>query len=742
MRTHALSLALALALALAVGLTLATPAPASVAAVIQDGRALAVLDTVTVTATRSARALDEVPNTVTVLTREDLDRQLVRDIKGLVRYEPGVSVTSSFGRFGLGGFRIRGLEGNRVLIQTDGIAVPDAFAIGSFASANRNAVDLDTLKAVEIVRGPSSSLYGSDALGGVVSFITKDPSDYVDEGERSHVGLKFGYQGETEGLFAGATLATAGERWSSLAAMSARSGQETDNAGRNRSSGPLRTAANPQDTRGKSLLGKLVYAPSANQRLRLTLDANEDRADTTVLSAVSATTRALAGEDEQTRARLSLAHEIDVLAWDLADRLQWQVYRQDSETTQDTVELRSNSTRRERQFNFDQRVLGGELTANRALGGVGVSHELTYGIELARSDVRQKRNGVSINLLTSARTNVLPPDVFPVRDFPVSQATNAAAFVQDEMVFGDSGLRLIPGLRVDHYELDPERDAIFAGDSPGVAITGLEETSVSPKLGAAWQFAPEWSVFGGYSRGFRSPPYNDVNLGFTNLAFGYTAIPNPGLKPETSHGFELGLRHGGEHAWFALSAYHNDYSDFIESLRFVEVNAQGITVFQSQNVADARIQGAELKGGLDLAAFNDALDGWSLRAALSWQRGDDRTAGVPLRSVDPARAVLGLGYEAQDWGVELVGNFARGKDRLPEMSPGQAAFAPPGYGVLDLLAHWDFTPGASLNLGLFNLTDKTYWDWADVPGVAANSPVLDRYTRPGRNAGLSLRFDW
>jgi hemoglobin/transferrin/lactoferrin receptor protein len=92
--------------------------------------------------------------------------------------------------------------------------------------------------------------------------------------------------------------------------------------------------------------------------------------------------------------------------------------------------------------------------------------------------------------------------------------------------------------------------------------------------------------------------------------------------------------------------------------------------------------------------------------------------------------------------VELVGNFARGKDRLPELSPGQAAFAPPGYGVLDLLAHWDFTPGASLNLGLFNLTDKTYWDWADVPGVAANSPVLDRYTRPGRNAGLSLRFDW
>ncbi|PZQ27046.1 MAG: TonB-dependent hemoglobin/transferrin/lactoferrin family receptor, partial [Stenotrophomonas acidaminiphila] len=136
-------------------------------------------DRIQVTATRTERAVVDVPNTVSVIDREQLDDQLIRDIKDLVRYEPGVTVTSSFGRFGLGGFRIRGLEANRVRIQTDGIAVSDAFSIGSFSNANRNFIDLDTLKRVEIVRGPSSSLYGSDALGGVVSFITKDPSDYL-----------------------------------------------------------------------------------------------------------------------------------------------------------------------------------------------------------------------------------------------------------------------------------------------------------------------------------------------------------------------------------------------------------------------------------------------------------------------------------------------------------------------------------------------------------------------------------
>ena len=116
------------------------------------------LERIQVTATRSERAVADVPNTVSVIEREELDDRLVRDIRGLVRYEPGVTVTSSFGRFGLGGFRIRGLEGNRVRIQTDGIPVSDAFSIGSFSNANRNVVDLDTLKQVEIVRGPSSSL--------------------------------------------------------------------------------------------------------------------------------------------------------------------------------------------------------------------------------------------------------------------------------------------------------------------------------------------------------------------------------------------------------------------------------------------------------------------------------------------------------------------------------------------------------------------------------------------------------
>ena len=177
-------------------------------------------DRIVVTATRTERALDDVPiRSSRAIDRERMDRELVRNLKDLFRYEPGITVTNGTGRFGLGDIRIRGLGGNRVRIETDGIAVPDAFSIGSFSNANRNFVDLDTLKRVEVVRGPGSALYGSDALGGVVSFITKDPSDYLEDGKDAYFGLKLGYDGDGDGLFGGATAAFGGDRWSGLVAV-------------------------------------------------------------------------------------------------------------------------------------------------------------------------------------------------------------------------------------------------------------------------------------------------------------------------------------------------------------------------------------------------------------------------------------------------------------------------------------------------------------------------------------------
>lgn len=748
MRPNLLFLALCLALpgiAFASGAESPDATPADAAAT--------EFDRIVVTATRTERAIVDVPSTVDVIERERMDETLARDLRDLFRYEPGISVTSGFGRFGIGDIRIRGLEGNRVRIQTDGIPVSDAFAIGSFSDANRNFVDLDTLKRVEVVRGPTSSLYGSDALGGTVSFVTKDPSDYLEAGKDAYFGFRLGYEGSWNGLFAGATAAFGGERWSGMAVVNHRQGQEPENMGEVGGTGSARTRPNPQERDGRSLLSKLVFAPSADQRLRLTVEGNEDSADTDVLtsyglqSLTGATNSLVTGDDHQTRARVSLAHEMDAVGAGFADSLDWQVYRQDSETTQDSVEVRRTAgganERREREFNFDQRLYGLQANFRKSFDTGSVRHDLAYGLDASRTDTRQKRDGRVRNLDTGSVTSVMLPDVFPVRDFPVSRTTNAALYVQDEISFANDAFRLVPAVRVDRYELRPQIDTIFAEDNPGMAVADLDKTSVSPKLGAVWHFAPDWSLYGGYARGFRSPPYADVNIGFTNVMFGYTAIANPDLKPETSDGVEFGVRYVGDAAYASLSAYDNRYHDFIESFAFVGFNDDGLMVFQSRNVSDARIRGVEFKGGVELGALAPALDGWSLRAAAAYARGDNRTDDVPLESVDPLTATLGVAYAADAWGAELAGRFAGRHDRLPPPPAGSPDYyETPGYAVLDLLAHWNFAPGAKLNAGIFNLGDRRYFDAGSISLVADSSNTLDRYTAAGRSLSLSVAFEW
>ena len=739
----------------ALGLLLPVLAHAqSTAAPVSSATSAAVeFDRVVVTATRTERMVADVPHTVDAIDRERMDELIVRDLGDLFRYEPGITVGTGFGRYGIGDIRIRGLGGNRVRIQTDGIAVSDAFLIGSFSDANRNFVDLDTLKRAEVVRGPGSSLYGSDALGGVVSFITRDPSDYLAEDTDVYFGARLGYESDWNGLSGGATAAFGGARWSGLVVLNHRQGQEPENHGRTGGEGSARTMPNPQDRDGRSLLAKLVYAPSPDQRLRLVVEGNEDSADTDMLTSrgpqelTGAINDRVLARDHQTRARVSLRHEMDAVGAGFADSLDWQLYRQDSETTQHTREERTLAAPtfadiREREFNFDQRVHGLQLNLRKGIDAGGVRHDLAYGLDVSRTRTRQKRDGLRSFPLTGVATPVMLPDVFPVRDFPNSTTTSAALYLQDEISFGEGRFRLIPAVRVDHYELDPSIDAIFAADNPGFEAADLSETQVSPKLGAVWLATERWSLFGGYAHGFRAPPYRDVNIGFTNAMFGYTAIANPDLQPETSDGLEAGLRFNTPGVHASLSGYYNRYDDFIESLAFVGFSDDGLMVFQSRNVSEAKIRGVEFKGGVELGALFPGWQGWSLRAAAAWSRGEDETSGQPLESVDPLTASLGVAWRGEAWGAELAGRFVGRRDRLPEAPAGADYFESPGHAVLDLYAHWSFAPGARLDVGVFNLADRKYWGAGALPLVSGSSATVDRYSASGRNLAVNFAVEW
>ncbi|OQP83751.1 sugar transporter [Xanthomonas phaseoli pv. syngonii LMG 9055] len=703
-------------------------------------------DRLQVTATRTQRALVDVPSTVDVIDREQLDNQLVRELKDLFRYTPGVSVTSTSGRFtGASGIRIRGLDGNRVAMLVDNVPVPDSFSFGSYLNANRNFVDLETLKRVEVVRGPASSLYGSDALGGVVAFVTKDPSDYLSAAKHSYVGLKFGYEGDWNVLFAGATGAFGGERWSGMVAVSHRQGQEAQNQGDNRSRDFTRTAANPQRIDGRSVLAKLVYAPSAQQRFKLTVEGNEDYGSIDALTGVdtrspTASLRILSqeGRDHQTRARVSLRHEVDALDSVLANDLQWQLYRQDSESLQRTNELRGNNTRRHNEHTFDQRVYGLLVNAHKAIDTDMLSRQITYGLDGTWTDTRAKRDGYSVNLANGMVSERVGQDVFPVRDFPMSETTKLGLYAQDEIGLLDGRLSLTPGVRVDYFRLSPQVDAIFREDNPGVAVETIDQTQLSPKFGVVWRFSDAWSAYANYAHGFRAPPYNDVNIGFTNLQARYTAIANPDLKSETSRGGELGLRFNDAVGYVGLAVYYTDYRNFIESYAPAGVNADGLALFQSRNVDDVVIKGAEARAGIDLGALA-GWQGWSLNSAVAYAEGDNLTDSTPLNSVDPLRGTLGVAFDSDAWGAELIGTLVARK-RRPQLD---SYYVPAGYATLDLMGHWEFAPGAKLTVGVFNLADRRYMDWNALPnGTLASSTVLDRFTGAGRTASVSLAVSW
>ena len=703
---------------------------------------------ISVSATRGPEELTDIPNTVTVVNSEEIEHELARDIKDLIRYEPGVSVGDASTRFGLAGFNIRGIEANRVAMHIDGVRMSDAFSIGSFSDARRNLVDLDTLKTVEIVRGPASALYGSDAIGGVVSFVTKDPSDLLAPGESSYVGLKSGYRGDHDAWSVGSTIAAAAEQWGALLVYGHREGSETENQGNVETLDNSRTAPNPQDREADSVLGKITWKPNEAQAMRLTLAYDRDENLTDVLSSQGRGTGALAniftaglkGEDNQERTRVTFDHTIE-LSTKTADELEWRVYVQDTQVEQRSLEERysfsagpSSTVFRDRLFTFEQTTLGGEVLARKTVSLGSRLHLFTYGVDLLRTETEQLRNGRQTTQSTGVVTTNIPPDNFPVRDFPKTTTDQYAFYVQDQVTLAEGAVLLIPGARVDYYKLKPHSDDIFIADNPGVSVADLEETSVSPKLGAIWYFTDGLSAYGNYARGFRAPPYNDVNIGFTNLAFGYTAIANPDLKPETSNGYEIGLRGENERGFFSIAGFYNDYEDFIASLNFVGVR-DGLQVFQSQNLSEAHIYGAELRSGLRL--LDDRV---RVRSSIAYARGAGRSAGgsgdQPLNSVDPLKAVVGVAYQPSDsWSVELVSTAVDRRKHVNQTTP---QFVPGGYFILDLLAQAELAEHTKFNVGIFNLTDKKYWEWSDVRGLSPTSSVLDRYTRSGINFGASV----
>lgn len=695
------------------------------------------LATVQVTATRADQAVEDVAATVTVIETEDIQRSMATDIRDLFRHEPGVSVRSqpyrpgaalgATGRGGNEGINIRGMEGNRVLLQTDGVRLPATFSFGPQTAGRGDYLEIEGYKRVEILRGPASTLYGSDGLGGAVSFQTKDVDDLLDAGRSSQVGLRTAYTSVDDGWLLSPAYAARGEHFEGMILGAFRWQNETETGGSNNAPNSTRTEANPQDIESTYVLAKLGYRPNGVHAFKLTLEHLDRDLDANVLSGVApvATTptsvTALTTDDEVTRKRAKLDYRYADSDNTLFQLAQLGVYVQDSTNRQFADERRNGAANRTRDNHYDEKIYGVSAQFESNFGQ-DTAHRLVYGIDYDNTEVHGLRDGT------------VPPanESFPTKPFPDTDYRLLGMFAQDEIAIDQ--VVIIPGIRYDHFELDPRTgDPQYVGLEP----TRLSDGQLSPKLGAIWRLHPLATPFVQYAFGFRAPTPNDVNNGFTNLTSStsaYQTISNPDLKPETSQSFEIGLRGADGPLRYSMSVFNNRYEDFIESTRVGGTGTPSDPLtFQSVNLDSARIRGFELNGEWTF------MPTWSVVGSLSKTRGHSNTpeGEVPLETIDPGKVVVGLRHEVEArYGLEATLSAVERKKRPHD----ETVYAPSGFAIVDLTGHYQIAPNAHINAGLFNLFDRKYFLWADTRSISSSSTTLDAFSQAGRNFAVSLNY--
>jgi hemoglobin/transferrin/lactoferrin receptor protein len=661
-----------------------------------------------------------------------------------LRYQPGLDLERSGTRFGATGINIRGIGGNRVGIQLDGIPMRDRFVIGAYSNAGRTLVETDRVKRIEVLHGPASVMYGSDALGGIVAITTWDPADLLMATDNPYrIGIRAGYQGVDDSWAGSAKGAWVTGGHGLLLAATVRDGHELDNNPTSESS-----PDDPQDWQTRDAMLRYTFDTSGGNRLRLTAEGFERDTETEIFSQLGygrrfRNTTRLAGDDHDESSRFSVDYEFSGGGW--AGGV-LRVFHTRYETDQVSHEERAAApvpVNIDRRFIYQQEHTGFAANLYREALAGSASHRIALGVQALRTDSTELRDGLQTHRETGETTNIILGESMPVRDFPDSRTQELSLFVQDEISW--ASWEIIPALRWDHYDLDPRPDDIFREDNPDFEAVSVKESRLTPRLGILYHINADWTAYGQYAQGFRAPPFEDANIGFHLPLFGYRAIPNPDLKSETSEGFEFGLRRVSRTASFSLSVFNTDYDDFIESRALIGVDpATGELLFQSRNIESARIKGLDLRYEQRLGQWWTPMENWSFKLAAFWSEGDNRETNQPLNSVSPPQAVFGLLWNSSDgvWdaGINFTVTAAKKSDDI-DMTDGPR-FATPSWRTIDLTAGWRPKENLEIRAGLFNVTGTRYWRWLDISNLVASDPMIPLLSRPGRNISVSARVEF
>ncbi|MEZ9524259.1 TonB-dependent hemoglobin/transferrin/lactoferrin family receptor [Enterovibrio norvegicus] len=693
-------------------------------------------DEVVVSATRSEQNISDVAASVDVVDSKNIEEDLAQDLEQAIANEPGVSMPGT-GRFGNSGFNIRGLSENYVKTMVDGVEQPTSFDPGADVMRKyNNNVETDTLQRIEINKGPSSSLYGSDALAGAVIIRTKNPEDLLaDEGDDTYAAVKTGYYSVDESYKATATIANRTGDLETLLIFTHRDGHETATHGsgadiENRDRGQ----ADPFDINSDNLLAKAFYQLNDDHRIGMTGEIFNREADGLILSNEGyeimpgfVYTRNSAS-DEDRRKRLTFEHDwqANLIAF---DRLKWHLTGLESESLHNTYDETPAHGYRNRMRNGEDKSVQLDAQFDKAFELDTSYHEISYGFNYITNEFNLDYRDMYLEGHKAGTFENKDGDV------PNAESVKWGIFIQDQAFFLEERLVLNAGLRYDNFSAEPKGTSDYAKS---------DSDAVTAKLGAVYHWSQRVSSYANISQGFKAPTLQDLYYFYeTDAAYGAVYEANPDLKPEESLGYETGLRITQDYGRFDFAVYYNDYKNFIEGTKLADDNGEGKELWSKQNISKAEIYGAEFKAQLALDVLMDAPTGLYSDFSVAYTQGKDKENGEALDTVSPLSAYFALGYadvEGTYGGKVAVKAVAGKSDDDWSNANGNDNVTAPGYAVTDVTAFYRPMTDLTLRAGLFNAFDKKYWEYTNLIGSEAIDQGLDRRTQPGRNWGIEAEY--
>ncbi|CAI0861036.1 TonB-dependent hemoglobin/transferrin/lactoferrin family receptor [Serratia marcescens] len=685
LRFSALSLAIACALPTVALAQNTSTTPSSNAAPAK--KAKAADETMTVVATGNQRSSFEAPMMVTVIEGNSPESQTAGTAADMLRRVPGITVTGS-GRSNGQDLMMRGYDRRGVLTLVDGIRQGT-----DTGHINGTFLDPALVKRIEIVRGPSALLYGSGALGGVVSYETVDAADLLLPGQDS------GFR----------VYGTAGTGDHSLG-MGASAYGKTDNfdgllSFGSRDVGDLRQGNGfdaPNDETISNVLAKGTWKIDDSQSLSGNLRYYNNSAQEPKNPQTPASSSGNLMTDRSTIQRdAALGYKLKPIGQDWLDA-EAKVYYSDVK-----INAHANGSEDEAR---KQTTKGAKLeNRTRLFADTFASHLLTYGTEAYKQE--QTPGGAT-------------------ESFPHAKINFASGWLQDEITLRDLPVTLLAGTRYDNYK----------GSSDGYADVDADKWS---SRGAVSITPTDWlMLFGSYSQAFRAPTmgemYNDskhfsIPMGPTTITNYW--VPNPNLKPETNETQEYGfglrfddLMLADDSLQFKASYFDTKAKDYITTDVTMELGRGprgpyciSCTTF-STNVDRAKIWGWDAT-----LSYKTPWFGWDL--AYNRTRGKNEATGDWLSSINPDTVTSSLDVPLGETGLSAgwVATFA---ERATRVETGTAEQA--GYGVNDFYLSYkgrDRLQGMTTTVVLGNAFDKEYYSPQGIP-------------QDGRNAKLLVSYQW